>query len=241
MKKATQKYPLHSAFTMLELVFVIVVIGILAAVIIPNTRTNPVQEAAVQVLSHIRYTQHLAMMDDKYDINDNAWHKKRWTIRFKQDLVFTGLSTPNGTYSNEWAYTVYSDESKDGNPNPSEMAKNPLNQEQYLSGGYNNTLHVVDPQSMKQLRLGSTYGIESVVFSDGCRSNVLYLYFDNLGRPFNSMNISSPYEAASPGWHKLLTSDCKITLNSSEESVSIVVKPETGYACILNEAGTNCI
>ena len=72
---------MKKAFTMLELVFVIVVIGILAAVIIPNTRTNPVQEGAIQLLSHIRYTQHLAMMDDRYGANA-TWFKDRWQIRF---------------------------------------------------------------------------------------------------------------------------------------------------------------
>ncbi|MFA6192552.1 MAG: type II/IV secretion system protein [Sulfurimonas sp.] len=223
---------MKKSFTLLELVFVVVVIGVLSAIIIPSTRSDNLREAAIQVVSHIRYTQHLAMIDDKLDTSDSNWYKKRWTIRFKQDLVFAGSYIPNGTYPNEWAYTVYNDVSKDGNPNPGEMAKNPLNQRQYLSGGYNNTLHIKDSQSMKELRLGSTYGVESVVFSDGCRSNVLYLYFDNLGRPFNSMNTSNPYETASAGWHKLLTSDCKITLNSNEGSVSIIVEPETGYTYI---------
>lgn len=73
---------MKKAFTLLELVFVIVVIGILAAVIIPNTRTNPVREAAIQLVSHIRYTQHLAMVDDKFDATNNNWYKNRWQIVF---------------------------------------------------------------------------------------------------------------------------------------------------------------
>lgn len=72
---------MKKAFTMLELVFVIVVIGILAAAIIPNVRTNPVQEAAVQLESHIRYTQHLAMVDDKFEAGAN-WYRNMWQIAF---------------------------------------------------------------------------------------------------------------------------------------------------------------
>lgn len=73
---------MKKAFTMIELVFVIVVIGILAAVIIPNTRTNPLYEAATQLVSHIRYTQHLGMVDDKFDSGNANWHRNRWQIRF---------------------------------------------------------------------------------------------------------------------------------------------------------------
>ena len=73
---------MKKAFTMIELVFVIVVMGILAAAIIPSTRTNPAQEAAIQLLSHIRYTQHLALVNDKYDATNATWFQNRWQIRF---------------------------------------------------------------------------------------------------------------------------------------------------------------
>ena len=55
------------AFTMIELIFVIVVVGILAAIMIPKLNRNASREAANQILTHIRYTQHLAMQDDKYE------------------------------------------------------------------------------------------------------------------------------------------------------------------------------
>ncbi|MFT5836015.1 MAG: prepilin-type N-terminal cleavage/methylation domain-containing protein [Sulfurimonas sp.] len=237
---------MKKAFTMIELVFVLVVIGILAAVMIPNMQSTKLREAAIQVVSHIRYTQHLAMVDDKFDSKDNDWYQERWRIRFKKDLVYSIL-TPSGTTSNVWAYTIYSDNSHDGNPNLSEMAINPLNANQYLSGGYNDTLHLDDEKSMKEMRLGTKYGIHEVSFSGGCRSDILYIYFDHLGRPFNSMNTTSPYELASTGWHKLLTSECKISLcegtctgTSSDTEVVISIHPETGYTCILDSSG-ECI
>ena len=72
---------MKKAFTMIELVFVLVVIGILAAAIIPRMRTNPVQEAAIDLVSKIRYTQHLAMSDDKYE-RTGKWYRNRWQIVF---------------------------------------------------------------------------------------------------------------------------------------------------------------
>lgn len=234
---------MKKAFTMLELVFAIVVIGILAAVMIPQSHTNRLNEAATQVLSHIRYTQHLAMVDDQYDSNDSNWFKGRWAIRFKQDLVYSLLS-PSDTYTNEWAYSIFNDKSHDGNPNTSEMAKNPSNSSQYLSGGYNDTLHLNNELSMQEMRLGSAYEVSEVAFGGGCRSNILYIYFDYLGRPFNSMNNNHSYEQASSGWHKLLTENCNISLctstctgSSSDTEIIISIHPETGYACILDENG----
>jgi prepilin-type N-terminal cleavage/methylation domain-containing protein len=238
---------MRKAFTLLELVFVIVLIGILASVIIPRMNTDRLGEAAHQVVSHIRHTQHLAMSDDSYDASDVEWFRERWTLRFKEDLVYTSTLPPSGTYEDEWSYSVFSDKSHDNNPNKSELAKNPLNSAQYLSGGYNNTLHVEDQESMSSLRLGSSYGVKDVSFSGGCRSNILYIYFDHLGRPFNSVVKDKPYETASSGYHKLLTSACNISLcegtctgTSSSSEVIIKIEPETGYSCVLDISG-NCL
>jgi len=76
---------LKQAFTLLELVFVIVIIGILAAVIIPKTQRNTVSEARIKLQSDIRYTQHLAMIDDKYNSNNDQWYKNRWRITFNEN------------------------------------------------------------------------------------------------------------------------------------------------------------
>jgi len=85
---------MKKAFTMLELVFVIVVIGILAAVIMPNVGSNPAPEAAVHLQNKIAYTQHLAQTDDKYDSGNATWFQERWQIVF-EDNNYTIMS--NGT------------------------------------------------------------------------------------------------------------------------------------------------
>jgi len=232
---------MKKAFTMIELVFVIVIIGILTAVILPNTKTNPVKEAAIQLVSHIRYTQHLAMIDDKFNINDSNWYKKRWQI------VFTKGSMANKKY----AYTIYSDAAggNTGDPNISEIAKNPENREQLLTGGATGgepELGYNDPDflGMKKLNLGMSYGITNVIFSSSCSvGNSERLAFDHVGRPLKGKLGSSLGGGNAQAYENdnLIQTDCLITLTDDDINVIIKVVHETGYTCVMKEDGTACI
>ncbi|MBN2782214.1 MAG: type II secretion system protein, partial [Campylobacterales bacterium] len=237
MKKILKNSLRTKAFTILELVFVIVAIGILSATIIPRVESNKLEEVATQLLSHIRYTQHLAMVDDQYYAFNNEWYRDRWHIVF---------GTSDSTNS-KIAYSIFSDKNNgsgyDSKPNLSELALDPINNSRYLSGGYSGILDTDDSQGRanKKMNIGEAYGIDSILFGGGCRSNVYHIYFDHLGRPFNSMNQNKPYENASSGWHKLLTNNCTISLcegtcsgSTSDTEIIISIEPETGYACILN-------
>jgi type II secretory pathway pseudopilin PulG len=89
---------MKKAFTLIELVIIIVVVGILAATIIPRLRTSPVSEASIDLLSQIRYTQHLAMVDDKYDALNTSWYKNRWQLVITNN-TYSILSDDNITYA----------------------------------------------------------------------------------------------------------------------------------------------
>lgn len=73
------------AFTMIELIMIIVVVGILAVAVIPRVDRDTLVEATNQVASHVRYTQHLAMLDNKYNPRDSNWYQNRWKITFNNN------------------------------------------------------------------------------------------------------------------------------------------------------------
>lgn len=214
---------MKKAFTLLELVFVIVVIGILAAVIIPDTRSNRAQDAAFQLVSHIRYTQHLAMIDDKFDKSDTAWYKKRWQIIFNK----------SEDSNQKWSYTIFSDAAggSSGNPDSSEIAINPLDPSKKLTGGANG-ISTNDPDATSDMNLGEAYGVDTVSFSSACQySGSQRIAFDNLGRPL--IGAFQNYTSAYPASNRLIQNKCVITLITSESNASIAIEPETGYAHIL--------
>lgn len=221
--KIEQVQRMKKAFTMMEFVFVIVIIAILTVAILPRIESNSLREAAIQVISHIRYTQHLAMVDDQYDANDANWFKGRWQIRFGSS-AYT---------NNEMAYAIFLDDGAyDGNPNLSELAIDPIHNGRYLSGGWSGILYTSDERANKDMNIGLTYDIANVGFAGGCASvNQKRLTFDHLGRPLwgTVHSLNRPYEA-----NKIIQRSCEIILtNSSGDSVTIAIEPETGYAHIL--------
>ena len=231
---------MKKAFTMIELLFVIVVIGILSAMIIPNTQTiSPLHNAAIQVASHLRYTQHLAMIDDTYDRNridtdgNVIWFKDRW------QLVFS-----SSEYSDyKPAYTIFSDRQGNakerGDANEKEIAKNPENIQQIMTGGYGSAQAINYGHSnfkgMKKLNIGNSYGVTSVRLIGGCSGS--RIAFDHLGRPMKGdhNSVTSPYNMSSTysaSKQRLITSNCKIELKAEDKIVNIIIRPETGYTTI---------
>jgi len=213
---------MKKAFTLLELVFVIVVVGILSAILIPKTERNPLQEAAVQLLSDIRYTQHLAIIDDKFNAQDKDWYQRRWQILFGKNV----------DSDEKWAYTIFSDTSGNatGDANEAEIAINPMNPNQRMTGGYTgaNALSYNDANfvGMKKLNLGNSFGVDDIDFSCGQR-----LAFDHVGRPMkgDQSTMTGSYHAGS---ERLLKERCVITLKKGTKHIAINIEPETGYASI---------
>ncbi len=198
---------MKKAFTMLELVIVIVIIGILAATVAPAFQRDTNAEAAQQFVNHVRYTQHLAMVDDTFDPNRANWFLSRWQIRLNTD----------------GRYLIGSDANLDGTLVEAELATDPMDGTKRLDGGM---IASADARSTA-LNLHSEYGT-SVAFSAGCAgANPLIISFDHVGRPL--LGDISGDVVAYPA-NRLLRNDCNITFSGgSEDDVVVTITPETGY------------
>ena len=242
---------MKKAFTLVELIFVIVVVGILAFALWPTKQPTQALEAARQIVAHIRYTQHLALNDDKFATHTDTggtdsiakdWYKRLWRI------TFSDTQADKNCNSVGWRYAVYQniagDLSDSGQPNGEmEAAMNPAEPGKKLSGCYPGA-HQNTTSSMD---LTKTYGIlskkENNKNEDGLKfdefatdSRIKGIIFDELGRAYPSGEWTSPYDDKRK--FKLTegtSSYGRIKLSAKDGSVAkILVFAETGYACVEN-------
>lgn len=215
---------MKNAFTMIELVFVIVVIGILAAAAIPRFDRDSVIEAANQIVSDIRYTQHLALMDYKFDLNDQQWYKSRWTYEISQ--------TEKG--SNKLiSSTIYSDHKgkHSGSPDFGEIAVDPQFPDKLLTGGSAGGITYKDPRISENMLLGKKFGITEFNFGGSCGgNNNKKISFDEFGRAYTALQKAShPGDKVMSGKGKG-DDNCTITIKDEADKVAVIsLVPETGY------------
>jgi len=222
-----------SAFTMLELVMVITVLGILAVLALPRMERDVRQEAADDILSAIRYTQHYALMDNVINPNNSNWQRAFWRFGFE------GCSD-NGVF-----YYIGSDKDLQGNIDAGEEAMDPSNGNPMM--GVNNkpcegdlsaqsiTIGTQQYPSSSNIFITKKYGISdsNITYAGGCSDTNQHIAFDNLGRPHTGIT-----NIARPDFATLLQADCNLTFSFEDSSitpVTITIEKETGYAHIVGQ------
>ena len=201
------------AFTMIELVMVIVVLGILAPLAMPRLDRDLKQAAADSILSSIRYTQHLALVDDMHERNNPKWQQKFWKIMFAEcnnDSGFTYRIGSNKTMSNGGTFKK------------KEAAIDPINGKPI----YGTNSNCGSPATNPNVLLGKKYGISSIDTTH-C-GNHSHIGFDHLGRPHQGFGAST-----SPNYASYMSTQCILKFGlTSGEDFNISIQPETGYAHI---------
>jgi len=210
-----------TAFTMIELVFVIVVLGILAAMALPRLERDTRQAAADNILSAIRYTQHMALLDNVTDPTNANWQKAFWRFGF-QKCNDTGVF-----------YYIGSDKNTEGNIDGGEEAVDPLNGLSMMGSNGANCASSLAAQNnaSPNIFITNKYGISNanIAWGGSCMGAARYIGFDYLGRPHRGYTAS-----ATPDYASVLTTDCTVTLtfDGGEAPVTIVIEKGTGHAYI---------
>jgi len=206
-----------SAFTMIELVFVLVILGILASLAMGRMDRDLRQEATETILSHIRLTQQLALRDNKHRSDNNAnWQKAYWQIDFDCTTYAT------------CRYVVGSDTDLGGTIVKSEAAVDPTDGKYLLNDNSGDT------EMSDKVLLEHKFGIHNFVSSGGC-ANSDSIAFDYVGRPYINNSTSSN------DFSNIMTTDCNLTFtmstdqddNGIDDTFTITVEAETGNTFIV--------
>lgn len=237
----------RSAFSMMELVFVIVIIGIMAGVSIWYLPRTELKQAAETMMTNIKYTKTLAQLDDRYfsmgderylnevrsglsDAQKKAimenqvkeWKKGMWQFQFHSTNNTTSQQGAQNTY------TIYAEQASssastnfDGKPmNGDLIARDPMTRE-CISGYGTNSGNLSDCKAFaKEARFYDTFQteIDDIKSQNNCK------WSKNNTFAIYFDNKGNPY--------------CKSTNNGTiqplTESITIKLKrkSETAYICI---------
>jgi len=213
------------AFTMVELIIVIITLAILAAYSIPRIKRDTRSEAINHILMMMRYTQNLALHDDMHLKDNTNWQRRFW--RFEINSCGSGLY-----------YNIVTDNDMLGNADKVETAIDPSNGKYtYWVGTLDcpkdSTNSLMD-QVSPNIFITQKYGIDSVdfkyctIFKDKKISyKGQHLGFDNYGRAYKSYTASS-----TPNNSGVAITDCKITFSFIDNSIdpfTVVVSKESGF------------
>jgi prepilin-type N-terminal cleavage/methylation domain-containing protein len=226
-----------SAFTLLELLVVIIVIGIIVATLSFDFSPNKLQLAADQLIKDIRFTQSLALKDDKYQPfpSDNSykenqrskyWFKQWWQLKF--------ILQTDGSL----VYMIFSDKPANGSTNnfDTQIIKGSLSYEvakdsngKYIYGGDTYLSSGEKPNQDYNL---SKFGIKKVVLVSeyGDKSNgYIKLLFDNFGNVFLSEGKSGDSGDINPfEYRNILTKNAILYLclnRNCDKNTSIIITP----------------
>jgi type II secretory pathway pseudopilin PulG len=225
---------IKKAFTIIELIFIIILIGIMSAVATSYFRDDKLALATYQVLEHIRYTQHLAISEHKFDPKDAEYEK------------ISGITTNSGYRNLSWwqirfgqandgrvFYSIYTDRDRRGNIDlihHIEPAIDPLTQKYIMYDP--NLAGTGGERQNEDMLLSSKYDIVSISINGECAPFSTYptkaeLYFDEKGRVYRGA-IPMPITAL---YRYVVTSNCDLTLTHRDGRAAVIrVYPETGYA-----------
>ena len=212
---------------MIELVMVIVLLGILAALAIPRQERDLRQEAADNILSALRYTKHLALTDNVTNPRDPKWQRAFWRFGIEK-------CSDEGIF-----YYISSDKDYEGDIDDSssysEVITDPSNGKKLMGDNAAPCETKVNNNASPNIFLTKQYGIKDgdITFSNCGSGSGKYIGFDYFGRPHRGFAGNSG--STTPDYSSLIRTECNITVNFSKSNldpVSFIIEPGTGHIYI---------
>ena len=186
---------MKKSFSLLEIVLTILLISFIYTIFLPKNRINYIDEVTTRMQLYISYVRYKALIDDKFDLQDSLWHKKRWTIKF-----FRCRESVGGIY-----YAIYSDNNKTGIPSAEDSLKDPLSQKNIYSSNYCEE----NSSNSKFVLLTKNFGITDVQISCNDTTSLGQLSFDSDGKVYSKLsnyaNESNEYEINKPCFLKFIS------------------------------------
>jgi hypothetical protein len=202
---------LKKSFSLLELIFVIILISILLATTLPKKQNINLEQASKRIITYLKFTRYLAMIDNKYKLDEPLWFKERWTLKFQNCAYNVG-----GLY-----FVVFSDKNQKGSPNKDECAKDPLS-DKYLYSHYD---CVAGDDESETVLLTKKYGVEKVTISCNSTNTLGSISFDINGEAHSRLGTDPDRKD-----QYKLNETCYIELFDKEEnSVKIAIEAKTGF------------
>ena len=227
---------MKKAFTLIELVFVIIIIGIIAVFTSSRFSRDGISIATDQILNHIRYTQSLALNQDMLvplpqlssETNINAANKdsRQWFKKWWQFYI-----SGNGE-----SYAVFSDSATSSNTNyefdaspyfPDIIAKDPSTG-LYIYGGWSGNSAPDESEKMPAVNVSREFSVS--LRMTGCSGQ--HILFDRLGRPNCSKTSTGGGDAGAYPYTHLSTSGMCIEISDEFNSNTVRVTAVTGYSFI---------
>ncbi|WP_257912891.1 hypothetical protein UPTC15622_00433 [Campylobacter lari] len=223
---------MKQAFTLIELVFVCIILSLLFSMAYVYYKPDYLRLGAEQVLNDIKYTRHLALIQNdfrakEFNIAKREWFKAKWQLYFIRSKSAT---------NNEQTYTIFLDKNGDGNANigknminkDREIAVDLINPDILMNSGQSGVINQNDSKANLKYNIEKTYGISKVLFEGACKGSTR-LIFDDYGR------LYTPLKNAMRTYDKLASfnNDCIIRLsNKKNQHICIVINTVSGYAYI---------
>lgn len=184
------------------------IISIISSQINFSFKNKELQNGYETLKLHLNYTRYIAHIDNKEDMENPAWKKGLWTLKFQRCSSSTG-----GLY-----YAVYSDESGGtAHFKKEETLKEPLSNK-YL---YSNSDCTVSKDESEDVLLTKKYGISEVKVSCNSTSAIGQISFGYDGKIYSKLG-DNPLE---------ITDTCIIRLygKNDKDIKEIYIEPYTGY------------